>query len=339
MNFPVWPEQGSSYAGQYDLLLGFVLLLTVFFILLVATLVVFFAAKYRKGSKANRTRPADHNLPLEVGTISLLLVLALVTFGWAARLYVDIYNPPDNALEIFVIGKQWMWHLQHTNGVRENNELHIPVGQPIKLTMISQDVLHSFFIPAFRVKKDVIPGRYTTVWFTPDRVGQYHLFCSEYCGTSHSEMGGWVYVMEPADYQAWLAGGGDPKYNPAQGAAKGAPVKTMEEAGKQLYARFACGSCHDPDMKRGPILAGLYGKPVKLRDGRTVIADDDYLRKSLVEPNSDIAEQWQQVMPSYKDDLTEEQILQLIAYMKSMGTAQQIGAQAAPAVGRQRKQP
>jgi len=203
------PERASEFAQRVDLLFLFLTTVTVFFTVLIGALVIFFALRYRKGSNASRAGAKDTDLRLEIGWSLIPLSLGLFTFVWASKLYGEVYGPPpENALEIFVIGKQWMWHMQHPNGIRENNQLHIPAGRPVKLTMISQDVIHSFYIPAFRIKRDVLPGTYSTVWFTPTKPGKYHLFCAEYCGTQHSRMVGTVYVLEPAEYERWLASGG-----------------------------------------------------------------------------------------------------------------------------------
>jgi cytochrome c oxidase subunit 2 len=203
------PEAASEFANQVDTLYAVLWLLTIFFTVLVLTLITVFAIRYRRGSLADRSRPVDHDLRIELVWSVIPLVLGLGIFAWAAKLYANVYGEaPKNSKEVYVIGKQWMWHLQHMNGIRENNELHVPIGTPIKLTMISQDVIHSFFLPSMRVKRDVLPGRYTTVWFEPNRIGKYRLECTEYCGTQHSLMGGWIYVMSKADFAKWYATGG-----------------------------------------------------------------------------------------------------------------------------------
>jgi cytochrome c oxidase subunit 2 len=325
-NLPILPDQASNFAMQSDALFWVLTLLTLAFTLLVGVLILVLAVRYRRGSKVDRSKPVHTSHILELSWSIGPLLLGLAVFVWAAKLFSSMYGrAPANADEIYVIGKQWMWHLQHTNGIRENNELHVPVGRPVKLTMISQDVIHSFYVPAFRVKRDVIPGRYTSIWFTPTKAGKYHLFCAEYCGTQHSEMGGWVYVMEPTEYQQWLATGG-------QRTTSSQPIpKTMEAAGAALYEQQGCGNCHDADgTQRGPSLAGLYGNQVKLRNGQTAIADEVYLRKSILEPSEDIADTYQQVMPSYKGQITEEQVLQLIAYIKSLSKPATTPGQAAP---------
>lgn len=311
-NFPIMPDQASDFAPEYDKLFWMTTALTVFFTGAVGLMIIVLAIRYRKGNRVNRHNPADHHMALEVTWTTIPLVLGLVMFFWAAKLFVTSRTPPKDALEIFVVGKQWMWHLQHPNGIRENNTLHVPVGKAVKLTMISQDVIHSFYIPQFRIKQDVLPGRYTSQWFRPTKVGKYNLFCTEYCGTQHSEMGGYVHVMTTADYQKWLASGGE---NPDV-----APV-TMEQAGKKLYDRLACGNCHTAeDTERAPTLFGLMGKTRKLANGQTVVADNAYIRESILNPYDKITHGYDRTMPAYEKDLTEEQVLELIAYIRSMGS-------------------
>jgi cytochrome c oxidase subunit II len=230
-----------------------------------------------------------------------------VIFIWASALYVRNARPPAASTELFVIGKQWMWHIQHPEGPREIDELHVPVGVPVKVTMTSQDVIHDFYIPAFRVKKDVLPGRYSSLWFQPTKVGTYHLFCAQYCGADHAEMIGWVYVMEPSDYAAWLSG----------------QVKTesMAQAGERIFSEFGCASCHTSEPgARGPSLVGVFGKPEKLRDGTTRVVDESFIRGAIIDPNSLQLPNFPPIMPTYKGQIDEEQVLQLIAYIKSLGT-------------------
>jgi len=315
------PEQASSFAAELDSLIFLLVGLTVLFTTLVAACLLFFAVKYRRGSKADRSRAVDHHTGLEIAWSVPPLILGLAVFMWNASLFSRMRTVPDNALEIFVIGKQWMWHVQHPNGVRENNELHVPLGRPVKLTMISQDVIHNFRIPAFRTQRDVIPGTYTEQWFQPTRLGRYRFFCSQFCGTDHSKMTGWVTVMEPVEYQRWLAAGGSAKK----------PVLTLEEAGKELYEKLQCGNCHEAvSTVRGPSLVAIFGKKRTLDSGQTVVADQAYLRESLVDPYRHIVKGYEQTMPSYKEQLSEEQILQLVAYMKTLGTAGDPGAPMPP---------
>jgi cytochrome c oxidase subunit 2 len=248
------------------------------------------------------------------------LLLGLGIFAWAAKLYADVYRQaPKNSKEIFIIGKQWMWHLQHMNGIREMNELHVPVGTPIKLTMISQDVIHSFYLPAMRIKRDVIPGRYTTVWFQPTKVGRYRLLCTEYCGTQHSLMGGWIYVMEKDDFERWYRTGGETAGSAGAGNA-GGPGQGggLAVAGAQLFQSNGCTNCHAAPgaIARAPTLVGIYGKKQPLDNGRSVVADDAYIRESILYPKAKVVKGYQSIMPPYQGLLTEEQVLQLTAYIE-----------------------
>ncbi len=320
---PLIPEQASTFARQMDLLFWFLTAVTVFFTLLIAALVLYFAYRYRRGSNASRTGAKETDLRLEIGWSLIPLTVGLITFVWASKLYAEVYGPPpENALEIFVIGKQWMWHVQHPNGIRENNELHIPAGRPVKLTMISQDVIHSFFVPAFRIKRDVLPGKYNVVWFTPTKPGKYHLFCAEYCGTQHSRMIGWVYVLEPAEYEKWLASGGEARPGArasGSGTMAGVSTASLVQAGEQLYKQLRCNACHGAtDGQRGPTHYGLFGKKVKMRDGTVVTADEEYIRESILRPLAKVVDGYEPIMPSYEGLLNEERVLQLVAYIKSL---------------------
>jgi cytochrome c oxidase subunit 2 len=314
-NFPLFPQQASAQAGQVDGIYFFLVAVSAFFSILIATLVVVFAVKYRRRHR-NEVGYAIHgSLALELMWTIIPFGIAMVMFGWGAKLFFDLYRPPAGAMEIYVVGKQWMWKVQHMDGQREINELHVPVGRPVKLIMGSEDVLHSYYIPAFRVKADVIPGRYNVLWFTATKPGTYHLFCAEYCGTKHSGMVGSVIAMEPQDFQAWLSGGG----------ASESPVA----AGQKLFQDLACITCHTGDATaRGPQLANLYNSSVRLQDGSTVTADDSYIRESIVNPQAKVVAGFQPIMPTFQGLVTEEQLLQLIAYVRSLS---QQGAAPAPA--------
>lgn len=304
------PEQASEFSKGYDLLFMAILLLTVFFTVIVGALVIILAIKYRAGSKADRSRPQNENLRIEMSWTIPPLLLGLIIFAWGANDFIKFRRPPKNALEIFVIGKQWMWHIQHANGIREMNELHVPVDTPVKLTMISQDVLHVFFVPAFRIQYEVIPGRYTYEWFTATKPGRYYLFCNMYCGTQHSEMGGYVYVMSKADFAKW----------DAQGGTEVSPGETVVQAGQHLFDQLNCGNCHtDTDTDRAPTLYGVAGKQVKISDGSTMTADDTFLRQSILTPYSHIVSGYTNTMPVYNLQLTEEQVEGLVQYIKSLG--------------------
>jgi cytochrome c oxidase subunit II len=308
-DFPLLPEQASSLARQVDELYLFELGIAGFFTALICLLIVGFAVVYRRRSQANRSNPPVASRLMEVIWIVVPLFLGLVMFAWGARLFFKQYQPPGDALDIAVVGKQWMWHLQHPEGRSEINELHIPVGRPIKLTLISHDVIHSFYVPAFRVKQDVLPGRYTSLWFEPSKVGRYHLFCAEYCGTNHSTMRGSVTVMEPADFQSWLSLGG--------------VGPSMAEEGERLFVQHHCAGCHRGSQTvHAPKLEGVFGRPVPIQEGREarfVTADAAYIRDSILLPKAQVVAGYEPVMPSYKDLISEQDLLKIIAYIKSLG--------------------
>jgi cytochrome c oxidase subunit 2 len=304
-NFPFFPQQASAQAGEVDAIYFFMIAITAFFSILIAALVVFFAIRYRRRHRDEVGHAIHGSLALELMWTIIPFFIVMVIFAWGAKVFFDLYRPPAGAMEIYVTGKQWMWKVQHMDGQREINELHVPIGRPVKLIMGSEDVIHSYYIPAFRVKADVIPGRYNVLWFTATKAGTYHLFCAEYCGTKHSGMIGSVVAMEPQDFQAWLAGG----------RASESPVA----AGEKLFSDLACNTCHRTDSQgRGPMLTGLYGKPVELQDGRTVVADEAYLRESITNPQAKIVAGFQPLMPTFQGLVSEEQLLQLIAYVRSL---------------------
>jgi len=283
----------------------YLLAVSAFFATLIALLVIIFAIKYRRRSEAELPRGIEGSLKLEVAWSVIPLIIALSFFFWGAKLFFAMNRPPNDALEVYVVGKQWMWKIQHADGQREINELHVPVNRAVRLTMTSEDVIHDFFVPAFRMKKDVLPGRYTTAWFEASKPGRYHLFCAQYCGTKHSAMIGWINVMEPSDYQAWLSGG--------------AASESLAAAGAKLFQRHACNTCHRPDsLARGPNLEGLFNKEVQLSEGRTVVADESYIRESILTPNAKIVMGFQPIMPTFQGLVSEEELLQLVAYVKSL---------------------
>ena len=299
------PEQASTVAGQVDALFLFLVAITVFFTGLIFLLVVVFALKYRRRSDDERPKAIHGSLVLEAFWTVVPLGIALVIFVWGTYLYYVISRPPAAAMEIYVVGKQWMWKLQHPTGQREINELHVPVNRPVRLTMTSEDVIHSFYVPAFRIKADVVPGKYTSTWFEATKTGEYHLFCAEYCGTSHAVMGGRIVVMEPAEYERWLTGG--------------ASAESLPAAGEALFARLACNTCHKSDGSgRGPSLVGKFGKTEKLASGETVAVDESYVRESILNPQAKITTGYPPIMPTFKGLVTEDQLLQLIAYIKSL---------------------
>ncbi len=302
---PFFPDEASNFAGSVDSLFSFILLTSLFFSVTVTLLVIFAAFKYKRKSEGEVGSTVEGNNVLEVGWTLFPLVLAIAMFSWGAAVYVNFRTAPKDTLDIYVIGKQWMWKLQQPNGRKEINELHVPVNRDIKLIMGSEDVIHNFYVPAFRVKMDVVPGRYNTLWFRPTKVGKYHFFCSQYCGTNHAVMGGWVTVQDPADYAAWLSDeGGD--VNPVA-------------AGEKLFTQLACATCHVPNgTGRAPSMNGVYGAKVLLADGSTVTADESYIRESIVQPKAKIVAGYQPVMPTFQGLVTEEQILNLTAYIKSL---------------------
>jgi len=304
---PIYPDQASNFAPQVDSLMTFMILVSAFFTVVITAAIIYFFFKYRRKSQNEIGAPIHGDMRLEVTWIVLPFLLSMVMFGWGAVVYVDFRQPPSDSLDIYVVGKQWMWKAQQPNGRKEINELHVPVGRDIKLILASEDVIHDFYVPAFRVKMDVVPGHYNTLWFRPTKPGRYHFFCSQYCGTNHAVMGGWVTVMEPSDYASWLSSSAE--------AADADPIL----AGEKLFSEKSCSTCHVGDGSgRAPSLNGVYGGKVRLADGSTVTADDSYIRESLMLPNAKIVAGFQPLMPSYQGQLTEDQILSLITYIKSL---------------------
>lgn len=307
-DLPLFPESASNISGSIDAIFGSLMVFSVFFTAVIFLTVFYFAIRYKRKTDQDRPKPLHGSLLLELAWSIGPFLFLMVIFVWATKIYFRVYTPQPDAMEVFVIGKQWMWKTQHPEGPREINELHLPVNQMAKLTMISEDVIHSFYIPAFRVKRDVLPGRYTTFWFKPTKVGKYHLFCAEYCGTQHSGMIGTVTVMERGEYENWLTGGG-------QG--------TMAERGQKLFEQYGCASCHLENNKgRGPSLVGIFGKPVKLTSGGPVTADEAYIRESILNPRAKIVAGYQSIMPTFQGQLGEEGLLQIMAYIKSLKKAE-----------------
>ncbi|HXZ20052.1 MAG TPA: cytochrome c oxidase subunit II [Candidatus Acidoferrales bacterium] len=309
---PVFPPRASTVAEGVDLLHYFLTVLTLFFTFVIFTIIFYFMIRYRRRSEDEQPPATVTHMPLEIAWTVIPTLICVVVFLWSASLYFRNANPPNAASEVIVIGKQWMWHVQHPEGVREINELHVPLGVPIKLTLTSQDVIHDFFIPAFRVKRDATPGRYSSLWFQATKTGTFHFFCAQYCGEGHAAMIGWVHVMTPDDYAAWLAG-----------TSRG---ETMTQAGERLFHQYGCVTCHIADgTGRGPSLVGQFGKPQKLRDGQSLIVDETFLRRAITQPNSMPIPNYAPVMPTFQGQLNEEQILQLIAYLKSLGEEERKG--------------
>src|SRR5215469_5645285 len=311
------PTQASTISVEVDHLLYFFLAVSVFFTLLIFGAIFYFAIRYRRRSEDELPRTEHTGLALEILWSVIPFGLTMIMFGWGASIFFKESRPPDDAMQIYVVGKQWMWKLQHMEGQREINELHIPTGRPIKLLMTSEDVIHSFYVPAFRTKQDVLPGRYTTSWFTATKPGKYHLFCAEYCGTKHSGMIGWVYAMTPDQYQNWLAG---------------SPSGSLADRGARLFDDLACGNCHKVDGSgRCPTLVGVFGSTVKLAGGGTVRADEGYIRESILNPTAKVVEGFQPLMPTFQGLVTEEQVVELIEYVKSLSPRPGAAGQPGPA--------
>jgi cytochrome c oxidase subunit 2 len=307
-------------AGRVDALYFFLIGLSAFFSLLIAGLIVYYAIKFRRREPDQVGARIHGGLVLEITWSVIPLIIVLVIFVWSASVFFAMSRPPDETHNIYVVGKQWMWKFQHLNGAREINELHVPVGRPVKLIMTSEDVIHDLFFPAFRVKADVLPGRYTHMWFEATTAGTYHLFCAEYCGTKHSGMIGQVVAMEPTEFETWLS----------SGQAEG----SLASAGGKLFADLACNTCHRPDIQgRGPVLQNLFGRTVALEGGGTAVVDEAYIRESIVDPNARVTLGFQPTMPTYQGLVSEQGLLELIEYVKSLGTQSAIPAPRPPGAG------
>ncbi|MCG3190899.1 MAG: cytochrome c oxidase subunit 2 [Thermoanaerobaculia bacterium] len=304
-NTPIFPQGASTYSTEVDILFYVYLGLAAFFTVAIFGLVTVFAVKYRRKKATDvGVEPQGHATVIEVTWTVLPLILMLGAAIWGLKIYVQQLTPPPNAKEYYVVGKQWMWKIEHPDGRREINELHVPKGEDIKLKMTSEDVIHSFFIPAFRIKVDAVPGRYNTMWFNAAKTGTYHLFCAEYCGVDHARMIGRVVVMEPHEYQEWLSG---------------TKVRAATATGEELFVAKACNTCHRPDSSaRAPILNGIFGKEVALLGGKTIVADDEYIRESILNPGAKVVSGYQPIMPTFKGQLSEEEIIQLIKYVRSL---------------------
>jgi cytochrome c oxidase subunit 2 len=297
-----WPDAASTIAPEVDHLYAFTLGISVLFSVLVAGLIITFCIRFRRG-RPTRPMPAHGNL-LEYGWIGALTLLFLCMFGWSALVYARIVEVPATALDVHVLAKQWMWKFQYSNGRATIDELTVPIGKPVKLVMTSQDVIHSLYVPAFRLKQDVLPFRYTTLWFTATRTGRYHLFCAEFCGTNHSRMIGWVHVLSQPAFEDWLA------------AAPNGPTPVTE--GAQLFAQFACATCHLKGRGIAPDLSGIFGNQVVFTDGTTATADEQYLRESILNPTAHIVSGFKPIMPAFAATLSEPQVSALIDYIKTL---------------------
>ncbi len=320
---PLVPESASTFAGGWtgiDALYFYLVALTVFFTVAISLVIIGFAVVFRR--KAGDDHIPEHiegSLFLETFWSAVPFLISMSIFGWGLVLYYKQWRPPANTMEMYVVGKQWMWKFQHPTGQREINELHVPINRKIRLTMTTEDVLHDLFFPEFRTKADVVPGRYTQLWFEATKIGTFNIFCAEYCGTNHSVMGGRVIVMQQDDYDRWLSGNLNAQ----------SPV----DAGKELFTnKLGCASCHKDDGTggRGAALKGIFGKPVRLNGGGTVAAaDDNYLRESILNPGAKLVEGYPAIMPTFQGQVTEDQLLQLIAYIKSLSGPATGGAQPA----------
>ena len=306
--FPLFPPNASTVATEMDLLYFFIVAVCAFFAVLVTALIIGFTIKFKRTHPDAVGADIHGSLALELGWTFIPFVLAMVMFAWGASLFFRLATPPANAMEVFVVGKQWMWKVQHPEGVREINELHVPIGRPVRITLGSEDVLHDYSLPAFRVKMDAVPGKLTTLWFEATKLGTFPIFCAEYCGTKHSGMIGQVTVMTPQDYEAWLAGGRS--------------TGTAVQNGERLFSDLACITCHKTDSTgRGPSLLGVFGSTVDLADGRKVVADENYLRESVMNSQAKIVKGYQGIMPAFQGMVSEENLMQLIAYIKTLKPA------------------
>ena len=298
------PQAASTMAPEIDHLFIAMLAITGLVAVVLGVLMVYFVVHYRRGSKADRSNAPSGLLWLELAWTGTPMAVFFVIFIWSTRVYSQFYLPPANAQPIYVLAKQWMWRIQHANGRREINELHVPLGYPVRLIMSSEDVIHSFYVPAFRLKQDVLPGRYTYVWFQATALGAFRFNCTQYCGSQHYAMGGRVYVMRPAEYAEWLANG------------SGQP--DLAQRGEALFRGAGCSGCHSPGSTvHAPALRDLYNRPVHLADGSTVTADDNYLLDCILEPARQRVLGYPPVMPTFKGQLTQDELDALVAYIKS----------------------
>ena len=302
----LFPAEASTIAPYADALYFFLLLITVIGLVLVGALVFGFSIRYRKSRNPVATQVEGSTL-LEATWTIIPLALFMVTWIWGALLYFRIYNPPTNAMNIYVVGKQWMWKAEHEGGQHEINALHVPTGRPVQLTMISQDVFHSFSIPDFRVKREVIPGRYSTVWFQATTPGTYHIFCTQYCGTNHSAMIGQVTVLSPDDYEKWT-----------QESTSG---MSLAQNGERLFASMGCNACHSGNAAaRGPSLAGVFGSRLTLTNGSQVLVNEAYLRDAILNPSQHVTSGYAPIMPTYQGQISEDGLIDLVEYLKTLST-------------------
>ena len=313
-DFPLWPDQASTMARHTDALYIMLVSVTGTVSVLIFITIFVLAIIYRRRPDNELAEEQEPPKALEATWIIIPFIFFMGTFLWGSWLYFRLARVPDHALDIYATGKQWMWKFQHQTGQREINTLHVPVGRPVRVTMASEDVIHSLFFPAFRTKADVLPNRYRTLWFQATRTGRYHIFCAEYCGTQHSGMIGWVEVMEPTDYQKWLAGGSE---------------GSLASQGQALFQKYACATCHTEDASgRGPVLIGLFGSMVTLTNNQQVKADENYVRESILNPQAKIVKGFGPIMPTFQGQLSEDDLLKLLAYIKSLAAARPVAVPA-----------
>ena len=303
---PFVPDSASTMSWKVDAVYFYLSGVTLFFTLLISAILIFFVIRYRRRTPYEIPRPIAGSHKLETLWTVIPFLIAMTIFGWAAKVYFDQSSPPKNAMEVYVVGKQWMWKIQHSTGQREINELHVPVGKKIRLIMTTEDVIHDFFIPAFRIKADVVPGKYTTLWFEATKTGKFDFYCAEYCGMNHSGMIGSVVVMESREFDNWLSGN--------------TSNTTPAVAGQQLFQTLGCVSCHGATGEggRGPALNGLFGRETALVGGQKIIADEAYIRESILNPQAKLVEGFGPIMPTFQGQLSEDQLVQLLAYVKSL---------------------
>jgi len=303
---PFVPDSASTMSWKVDAVYFYLSGVTLFFTLLISAILVFFVIRYRRRTPYEIPRPIAGSHKLETLWTVIPFLISMTIFGWAAKVYFDQSSPPKNAMEVYVVGKQWMWKIQHSTGQREINELHVPIGKKIKLIMTTEDVIHDFFVPAFRVKSDVVPGKYTTLWFEATKTGKFDFYCAEYCGMNHSGMIGSVVVMESREFDNWLSGN--------------TSNTTPAVAGQQLFQTLGCVSCHGATGEggRGPALNGLFGRETPLVGGQKITADEAYIRESILNPQAQLVDGFGPIMPTFQGQISEDQLVQLLAYIKSL---------------------
>ena len=302
----LWPQAASASAVETDHLILLFTVLTLLLVVPVFVAISIFAIRYRDGARVVRVRVENRDRMLELTWMIIPFALTLIFFAWGARLFDTHRHAPANAMTIQAIGRQWMWKFQHPGGQAEINNLHVPVGEPVLINMISQDVIHSLYIPALRIQMETLPGRYTQIWFKADKSGSFHILCAEFCGTDHSKMAGILTIMPPADYEAWLARSGS--------------SKDLAAAGGRLFSTYGCSGCHDSGATvRAPSLAGLYDRPVPMQAGGSIVASASYIHDKIFNPDDHLIAGYRQVMPSFKGLIPEEDMTRLVAYIQHLG--------------------